>query len=573
MEKKKLAHIPYGLQDVTSIKNEGYAYVDKTRFIEHLENSGSKFHYIIRPRRFGKTVFTEILNLYYDISQVSNFEKNFSGTYIGKHKTVLASSYYILSLNLAGCCYGNTTENITSVVKSAIYCFIEQYDFKDLRPIVEKEYEDLDILLDDFFEAINKKVGKKVYVIIDEYDQFAIELFTSDYKKFERLTSSSNFLKNFYTSLKNNTQPDRPIARIFITGVTSLTLDSLELAPDFLQNISNLESFASMFGFTELELKMIIPQVIDLEKYGHSVDEVLKRIKQLYQGYNFCPNSQEIVFNPSACFSYLEELKSANTEPDALVDSGFTPSLRTINKFLKKGDPKHVKKIIDNAITGKTFVFDQINPSFKVNSQDVLEQNGIISSLLCFGYLTWSNNGYTLKVPNRSVAQLFFEYYFKYLRGIENLSIETSFFKNAFIKLRQGSPEALLKIVAAKLQDARCLYLGDNLHESDIAVVLAQAGNFSPDFNVHLELEVAATKNGYPSLILSPLEGVNCSYIVELKYLPKSEGCDEAVKEKLDEAKDLIDRYCQDNNIAMLPNLKRVACVFVGTEIASLDVC
>ena len=193
--------------------------------------------------------------------------------------------------------------------------------------------------------------------------------------------------------------------------------------------------------------------------------------------------------------------------------------------------------------------------------------------MMYFGYLTWKENSDTLTIPNRTVAQQFFEYYFKYLRGIENLSIKATFFKNAFINLRQGDPEEFVTKVATKLKEAGGLHLGASLHESDFAVALATAANFSPDFKVHLELEVTGKEKGYADLVLSPLDGVNCSYIFELKYLPVSKGSDEEVKEKLAEANAQLDRYCLGDNITSLPNLKRVACVFVGADIARLDIC
>lgn len=101
-EKKKLKKIPYGNAGFVSIRSDGYAYVDKTRFIEVLEQCGSRFQSIVRPRRFGKTLFTETLRAYYDKAEAPNFEKNFKDTYIGSHRTPLASQFYVLKFTFAG---------------------------------------------------------------------------------------------------------------------------------------------------------------------------------------------------------------------------------------------------------------------------------------------------------------------------------------------------------------------------------------------------------------------------------------------------------------------------------------
>ena len=85
---------PYTLTQFQTIQRDGWAYVDKTRYIEVLENGHAFYPFIVRPRRFGKTLFTATLQAYYDIVAAKDFEQNFAGTYIGSHKTALANKYY-----------------------------------------------------------------------------------------------------------------------------------------------------------------------------------------------------------------------------------------------------------------------------------------------------------------------------------------------------------------------------------------------------------------------------------------------------------------------------------------------
>ncbi len=564
--------IPYGKSDFFDCRRQGYAYVDKTKFIETLEQNNSDYIFIVRPRRFGTTLFTSTLKAYYDIAASSKFEENFANTYIAQHKTKLANSFYVLKLDCSGFSQGNIVNGLIVKLKKAISNFLDRYPFENARYVLQKEYQEPYALLDEFFSEIEAQTGKKIYFIIDEYDQFANDILSNDKEKFQKYTTSQGFLKNFYETLKSATTDSGPIAKIFITGVTSIFIDSLSSGFNIQKNITSNEHYANLFGFNNDELRTLIPQVIDLNKYGHSVAEIFNRMKVLYNGYHFCPYSKDSVFNASMCLYYLDAIQEVNREPRILLDPAFAQDLSKIHSILQLGDHKLVEEIINKALREEPISFAEDLSVINLNSQQNLSENDLLSTMMYFGYLTWKENSDTLTIPNRTVAQQFFEYYFKYLRGIENLSITHAAFKDAFVKLRQGAPEEFVKTVATQLNKAGGLHLSASLHESDFAVALATAANFSPDFNVHLELEVTGKEKGYADLVLSPLDGVNCSYIFELKYLPVSKGSDEAVKEKLIEANAQLDRYCQGDNIAKLPSLKRVACVFVGTDIAALDI-
>ena len=162
---------------------DDYAYADKTRFIELIKDTN--FPFIVRPRRFGKALFTQMLQAYYDKAEAEHFDDTYR---------------------------------------------------------------------------------KKVFVIIDEYDQFANAILSNDLTQFKRITSSKGFLKDFYAKLKEATAG--PVARIFITGVTSISLDSMTSGFSIAKNVTTRSAYASLFGFTEAELKALIPQVIDLKNTG-----------------------------------------------------------------------------------------------------------------------------------------------------------------------------------------------------------------------------------------------------------------------------------------------------------------
>ena len=570
MTEKILKKIPYGKSDFFECRKQGYAYIDKTLFIEALERNNSDYIFIVRPRRFGKTLFTSTLKAYYDIAATSDFDQNFANTYIAQHKTALANSFYVLKMDCSGFSQGDVVSGFIIKLKSAISDFLDRYPFEQARYVLQKEYQEPYALLNEFLSLIKAKTGKKIYFIIDEYDQFANDILSNDKKKFQRYTTSQGFLKNFYETLKSATTDSGPVAKIFITGVTSIFIDSLASGFNIQKNVTSNEHFANLFGFNEAELRTLIQQVIDFKQYDHSLDDIVKRMKVLYNGYHFCPYSKDSVFNASMCLYYLDAIQEVNREPRILLDPAFDQDLSKIHGILQLGDKKVVEEIITKALSDEPIPFAEDLSVINLNSQASLNKNDLLSTLMYFGYLTWKEDSDTLTIPNRTVAQQFFQYYFRYLRGIDNIELKASAFKNAFDKLKNGDPKDFIHTVISKLNEASGLHLSASLHESDFAVAMATAANFSPDFKVHLELEVTGEEKGYADLVLSPLDGVNCSYIFELKYLPANKASDDAVSEKLTEAKAQLDRYCQGDNIASLPNLKRVACVFVGTEVAEL---
>ena len=94
--------LPYGISNYEELVEDGYYYVDKTMYIEKLENLAEKRILFLRPRKFGKTLFTSMIENYYDIKKVDEFEKLYKDTYIGKNPTKLKNSYHILKFNFSG---------------------------------------------------------------------------------------------------------------------------------------------------------------------------------------------------------------------------------------------------------------------------------------------------------------------------------------------------------------------------------------------------------------------------------------------------------------------------------------
>ena len=140
-ENRELKRLPYGKANFSVIRQCDFAYVDKTRYIEALENYGDDYSFIVRPRRFGKTLFTNTLEAYYDEFMAKDFEKNFAGTYIGKHKTPLASCFRTIHFDFSGIALSeHTDKEFLLKIRDSIHIFFDKYPHPKQEEILGKDY-------------------------------------------------------------------------------------------------------------------------------------------------------------------------------------------------------------------------------------------------------------------------------------------------------------------------------------------------------------------------------------------------------------------------------------------------
>ena len=246
--------LPYGISNYEELIEDGYLYVDKTLYIEKLENLAEKRIMFLRPRKFGKTLFTSTLENYYDIKKKDKFEKLYGETYIGKNPTKLRNSYHILRFNFSG--IDTRTEETTingfkKEIASSIKLFVERYGL-DFYTNTEDEAENI---LDNLFKAFySQRPTEKIYVIIDEYDHFANELLSFNTEKFKQLVSRNGKVRKWYEILKKGTETI--VDRIFITGVAPITLDGLTSGFNIISDKTQNEHFNEMLGFTQNEREL-----------------------------------------------------------------------------------------------------------------------------------------------------------------------------------------------------------------------------------------------------------------------------------------------------------------------------
>ncbi len=570
-----LKTIPYGKTEFRSMRQGNFAYVDKTHYIELLERDASEFPFIVRPRRFGKTLFTQMLEAYYDEKYADEFERNFAGTYIGEHKTELANSFRVLHFDFSGFSSSpNIIKRFYESIRTSIETYFSKYPHPRQERILDRDFPDPSSLLEAFFGILGDVYDAKLYVIIDEYDQFANEILSSDVNRFKDITSKEGFYKDFFTTLKKGTAGI--VARVFITGVSVFSLDSMTSGFNIADKISTSMCFAGMFGFNETELRNFIPQVVNLEECGLEVDTVVAHMKEWYNGYRFSSRSVETVFNPTMCLYYLNALRREKVEPSFMLDSNLGQNIDKIKGILSLGNPRLVKDILDKVLKNIPIPFDEDASELNLNLPREMGERELLSALFYMGFLTYDGGEEpALCIPNRAIRTQFFEYFLKYVIEVKYEFTE-KVFKKTLQPLSEGNPQPFFNFVCNRYSDASGLHAHSHLRESDFQSVLVCAFTLTDQYDIQSELELRGTQaKGYADILVTPKKesAAKYSYLIEVKHLTVEEGKNTTLlEETVKEAKEQLARYSLGKNICDIQNLKRVVALFVGVELKVLEI-
>ena len=572
MTQNALKMAPYGEANFSILRANNLAYVDKTEFIAELESFANRFPFIVRPRRFGKTLFTQTLQAYYDIAAAKDFERNFAGTYIGEHKTPLANTFRVIHFDFSGISPQNFESDFADQVLSGFFDFCLRYPFKSGESLLREKFDSAHRLLTAFVREYEATFREPIYLIIDEYDQGANEVLASSLKSFQALTKFRGALKTFYERLKQIATKGT-IGRIFITGVTTIQLDSMTSGFSLAKNFTTNARFTTMFGFTERELRNLISQLVDLKQYGKSLDEVLIRMKEWYNGYCLNPDMQETVFNSSMCLNYLSSIAETGREPRSMLDPSVANSLDKIEAVLSLGDSEFVRDIVSRALNNRPIPFEGDLKVLNLNTQEFLDEQNLLSALFYMGFLTFAPNDWkTLTVPNRAIGIQFFEYYFKNILNAPRYTFDAEEFSLAYKALTEGNPKLWLDLADRRLAQTSGVHMAVHVNEAAFQMMLSSTLWASGEYGGQLEIESRGENSGFIDLLLTPKHDTSLpSYVIEVKQL-KTDATDEAVQKALAEAKTQTERYAQGEAVKSISNLKRLALVYKGLRLSAFEI-
>ena len=249
----KRKRIPYGLMNFMTLRERDCYYVDKTRFIESIEEA-NMFFFFIRPRRFGKSLTISMLQNYYDINKKEQFDKLFGGLYIGENPTPERNSYLVLPLNFATVDAGldNYRAGLDNCVNIGILNFCDRYKQYLPDDIIVRMKEECQGCVDQlkFLAAECENVNQHIYLFIDEYDHFTNKILAEPKHmvRYREQTHGEGYLRMFFDAVKDATSSS--LARVFVTGVSPVTMDDLTSGFNIGTNYSLSYEFNELVGFT-----------------------------------------------------------------------------------------------------------------------------------------------------------------------------------------------------------------------------------------------------------------------------------------------------------------------------------
>ena len=550
--------LPYGISDYERLAENDYYYVDKTFYIEKLENIAEPYIMFLRPRKFGKTLFTSTLENYYDLKKVEKFEKLYGNTYIGKNPTKLKNSYHILKFNFSGI---DTTNEETTIrgfkekVSIAIEGFVAKYglDFY-VNPELTAEG-----LLSSLIEAFKtQKIEEKIYVIIDEYDHFANELLGFNTNQFKNLVSKNGKVRKWYEILKEGTES--VIDRIFITGVVPITLDSLTSGFNIGSDKTQNDNFNEMMGFTEKELIDLMKEQCITEK---EQEEILPILKENYDGYRFSLYGKEKMYNSNMCLYFLNNYIENKRIPNQLIDVNIASDYTKLGKMLDLCKGEERERVIEQTISGEGIVSEitqKFNPAMEFTEKD------LVSMLYYLGYLTIEDEevGYPkLNIPNKVMKEIYSDYFLQILRRNIDVDINENYTEIAREIALEGKIDKAIEMLKEYLKNlSNRDYI--KFDEKYIKLIFFCIAMNLKIFRLKSEMEV---QRKYPDILLIPKDK-NKGYkgvMIEFKYLKKEEAG--KLKEKQEEAKNQIKEYMEFEEIKELENIISYTVVAVNDEI------
>ena len=547
--------LPYGVSDYEKIIEKNYYYVDKTQYIEKLEDLAETSIMFLRPRKFGKTLFTSVLENYYDVNKKEKFEELFGETYIGKNPTEMKNSYYILRFNFSGI---NTKDEETTMdgfkgkVIASIQDFINNYklDFY-INPELSTEG-----LLNNLIVAFkNQKKNEKMYVIIDEYDHFANELLGFQTESFKNLVSKNGRVRKFYEILKEGTES--VVDRIFITGVAPITLDSMTSGFNIITDLTQDRTFNEMMGFTEEEIIEIMEeQGIEKEKQ----EELLPIMKENYDGYRFSIDITENrnLYNSNMCLYFLNEYVKYKEIPEKLIDVNIASDYNKVGNMLRLCRNENRLDIIGKTVLGEKLVTKIIQ---KFNPETTFGERELLSMLYYLGYLTIVGRSLgmvELKVPNQVMKEIYAEYFIELIEKETDLRIKESEYQEILNDIAiEGKIGSLVNIIEKYLKNLSNRDY-ENFDEKYIKLFFFSISMSFEIYNVISEMEI---ERGYSDLILLPKDKEYYSIIIEFKYLKKTE--EKELQKEQKEAKKQLEKYCRGSYVKDIKKIKKYTVVAV----------
>ena len=580
--KQNVKRLPYGINDFEAIIEQNQYYVDKTMFLPLLENQPSNI-FFIRPRRFGKSIFLSMLHAYYDCSKKEKFQTLFGDLWVGKHPTPLQGKYQILHLDFSyvGGSIEKLEENFNMYLRVKLDGFMRVYqefylaDFKEKFFKSDSATEKLALLQD---ETATK--GIPLYLIIDEYDNFTNTVLNEQGENvYWAITHADGFYRDVFKKFKGMFE------RIFITGVSPVTLDDVTSGFNIGWHISTKPEFNQMLGFSQEEVRKMfayykevggIPATSDIEAM---IDEM----KPWYDNYCFSEDAlrtQSKVFNCDMVIYYLRNYMDRGEAPKEMIDPNTKTDYNKMKKLLQldklDGDRKGVIRTI--AETGQIVTtLEETFPASRLTNPQTFT-----SLLFYYGMLTIKDtfgDMLILGIPNNNVRKQYYGYLLEQYQ--EEKFVDLTQMKILFTYMAlEGKWREALEAMAKAYEDVSSVRDGIESERNLQGFFMAYL-NLNNYYYTAPELEL---NHGYCDFFLLPNlthYATKHSYILELKVLSKKDYEAKSEDGKLSkaeaqwqEAEEQIKRYAVAPRVEALrqgTTLHKIIMQFVAAKLVRME--
>ena len=578
---ENVKRIPYGVSDFVDIIKRNQYYVDKTMYIPKLEEEADSL-FFIRPRRFGKSLLLSMMCAYYDINQSDRFEELFGKLWIGSHPTPYRGKFQVLFLDFSkiGGDIKDLKENFNNYCNIRLDNFIERYK-RAYRPEIVEKIKSAPTAVDklNMIDTEAKDANMQLYLIIDEYDNFTnVVLNEHGEKVYWALTHAKGFYREIFKVFKGM------FTRIFMTGVSPVTLDDLTSGFNIGWHISTKPAFNQMLGFSTEDVRGMFEYFKSAGKVRPDcdVESVIAEMKPWYDNYCFSKNAlqtQSKVFNCDMVLYYLRNYAETGEAPEEMIDPNTKTDYNKMKKLLQldKLDGNRKGVILEIAEKGK--IISNLETTFP--AETLTNPNMFVSLLFYYGMLTIKGtrgSRLILGIPNNNVRKQYYEYLLEQYE--EKASLDTNQLEDYFYDMAyDGKWHDALQFLAdsyAKVSSVR-----DGIEaERNIQGFFMAYLNLNAYYMTAPELEL---NHGYCDFFLLPdlthYASKHC-YILELKLIPKKEKgmsqetYEAAIKKQWDDAIEQIKHYAEAPRVEALrqgTQLHKIIMQFDGWKLFRMD--
>ena len=571
MEKYKL--LPYGISDYAQVKREGKYMVDKTMYLERMERAGN-FLFLIRPRRFGKSMFLSMMESYYDIEAKENFDLLFGDTYVGSHPTAERNEYQVLRLDFSkpGGNKDTIEENVNGYLDLMYGDFVSRYaKYYPENYVVEYNQQKS---TSDRVNYVHQKFATnkiKSYLIIDEYDNFTNNVLNQHGEAvYHAMTHAEGFYRDLFKKFKGS------FTRILMMGVSPVTMDDVTSGYNIATALTLEKQFNEMLGFSDEEVRQIIRYYNEAGAFSLDEDETLKAMRPWYDGYCFSEYANvegHHVFNTDMVLYYLKSFLLNGEEPSDLIDPNAKTDYAKLDRVVRLDKIEGDRKGVLLEIAQRGFTYGRVKRSFPAHQ--LTDSNMFKSLLFYYGMVTikgMRGAQCILGIPNNNVREQYFNYLLVEYNKIHTIDLSrlTDSFDDAAL---DGHWREMMECICRQYHDTtsvRSLIEGERNLQGFMNALLT----LNPYYLTCPEVEL---NHGYCDFFLMPdlsrYPDLRHSYIIELKYLPMT-ATDAEAEKQWNEAEEQIRGYAKGKVVRQMTQgteLHLIIAQIKGYDLLRLD--